>query len=203
VRRPNSGAGGESAIDTDVEARRIAGELVKLHKAGAIKSEQERFLLCEPDPSLRSQFYCSRRAARTKARIAKPGTGQPLHAYRRAAGQNPERIKQETRGGIPPARLGRGTGLRADGRGTRRERDRSDWRRHTAISTGRPGVFISALSDSTASSGFSRAASQRMASHGKILAHQTRFTRLWLDVGVRLQTVCPSNECPEAPSASE
>ena len=45
VCRPNSGAGGaetpnsESGIDTDVEARRIADELVKLHKAGAIKSE--------------------------------------------------------------------------------------------------------------------------------------------------------------------
>ena len=44
--RPNSGAGGgnansESAIDTDVEARRIAGELVKLQKAGAIKNEQD------------------------------------------------------------------------------------------------------------------------------------------------------------------
>ena len=39
--RPNSGAGGESAIDPDVEAGRIAGELVKLHKAGAIKSEQD------------------------------------------------------------------------------------------------------------------------------------------------------------------
>jgi hypothetical protein len=31
----------ESGIDTDVEARRIADELVKLHKAGAIKSEQD------------------------------------------------------------------------------------------------------------------------------------------------------------------
>ncbi len=35
--RPN----GESGIDTDVEARRIADELVKLHEAGAIKSEQD------------------------------------------------------------------------------------------------------------------------------------------------------------------
>jgi hypothetical protein len=31
----------ESGIDTDVEARRIADELVKLHKAGAVKSEQK------------------------------------------------------------------------------------------------------------------------------------------------------------------
>ena len=31
----------ESGIDTDVEARRIADELVKLHEAGAIKSEQD------------------------------------------------------------------------------------------------------------------------------------------------------------------
>jgi hypothetical protein len=35
--RPN----GESGIDTDVEARRIAEELVKLHESGAIKSEQD------------------------------------------------------------------------------------------------------------------------------------------------------------------
>ena len=35
--RPN----GESGIDRDVEARRIAHELVKLHEAGAIKSEQD------------------------------------------------------------------------------------------------------------------------------------------------------------------
>ena len=35
--RPN----GESGIDTEVEARRIADELVKLHEAGAIKSEQD------------------------------------------------------------------------------------------------------------------------------------------------------------------
>jgi hypothetical protein len=50
VCRPNSGAGGaetpnsESGIDTDAEARRIAGELVKLHKAGAIKSDQDASL---------------------------------------------------------------------------------------------------------------------------------------------------------------
>ena len=47
VCRPSWNAGGaerskgESCIDTDVEARRIADELVKLHKAGAIKSEQD------------------------------------------------------------------------------------------------------------------------------------------------------------------
>jgi hypothetical protein len=45
--RPSWDAGGaerpseESGIDTDVEARRIADELVKLHEAGAIKSEQD------------------------------------------------------------------------------------------------------------------------------------------------------------------
>ena len=47
--KPNSGAGGaetpnsESGIDTDVEARRIADELVKLHKAGAIKAVRAAF----------------------------------------------------------------------------------------------------------------------------------------------------------------
>jgi hypothetical protein len=47
VCRPNSGAGGaetpnnESGIDTELEARRIADEVVKLHKAGAIKNEQD------------------------------------------------------------------------------------------------------------------------------------------------------------------
>jgi hypothetical protein len=47
VCRPNSGAGGaetpnsESGIDTDAEARRIAAELVRLHEAGVIKSEED------------------------------------------------------------------------------------------------------------------------------------------------------------------
>ena len=42
--RPNSEAetsNGNSAIDPGVEARRIVGQLVKLHKAGAIKSKQD------------------------------------------------------------------------------------------------------------------------------------------------------------------
>lgn len=39
--RPNSGAGGKSPSTRGVQARRIAGALVKLHKAGAIKSEQD------------------------------------------------------------------------------------------------------------------------------------------------------------------
>jgi hypothetical protein len=48
ARRPNSGATGrknaKSAnpfVNTPAEARRIAGGLVKLHKAGAIKNEQD------------------------------------------------------------------------------------------------------------------------------------------------------------------
>ena len=48
ARRPNSGAtGGRNAksanplVNTLAEARRIAGELVKLHKTGAIKNEQD------------------------------------------------------------------------------------------------------------------------------------------------------------------
>ena len=32
---------GDSGVNADAEARRIAAELVKLHKAGAIKSEQD------------------------------------------------------------------------------------------------------------------------------------------------------------------
>jgi hypothetical protein len=47
VCRPSWAAGGverpkgESGIDTELEARRTANELVKLHEAGAIKSEQD------------------------------------------------------------------------------------------------------------------------------------------------------------------
>ena len=41
ARRSNSSAGGESAVDSDAEAHRIADELGKLHAAGVIKSEKD------------------------------------------------------------------------------------------------------------------------------------------------------------------
>jgi hypothetical protein len=51
-----------------------------------------------------------------------------------------------------------------------------------------------------AAAGFSRAGNQRMAKSWRI---KPDSTHLGLDVGVRLQTDCHSNECPEAPFASQ
>jgi hypothetical protein len=59
----------ESGIDTDVEARRIADELVKLHKAGAIKNEQDASFYANLVHLFGASFYCSRGTVSGQARV--------------------------------------------------------------------------------------------------------------------------------------
>ena len=72
--RPTRDAGGaerpseESGIDTDVEARRIAYELVKLHEAGAIKSEQDASFYANLVNLFGASFTARREAACVQAR---------------------------------------------------------------------------------------------------------------------------------------
>jgi hypothetical protein len=56
-------------IDMDAAARRIADELVKPSRGRRDQKRARRFILREPDPSLRSQFYYSRGIVCAKARI--------------------------------------------------------------------------------------------------------------------------------------
>ena len=71
--RPHSGVeeaetpNGE--CDKDAEARRVATELVRLHKAGAIKSEQDASSYANLVHLFGASFHCSRGTVCGQARV--------------------------------------------------------------------------------------------------------------------------------------
>ena len=100
VCRPSWDAGGaerpseESGIDTDVEARRIADELVKLHEAGAIKSEQDASFYANLVHRFGASFtahvgpHVSKQGAANG--LAVPEPGKPTRLLRRNASKSRE-----------------------------------------------------------------------------------------------------------------
>jgi hypothetical protein len=80
--------------ETDAEAGRIAAELVRLQKAGAIKNEQDASSYANLIRLFGARFTCPRRGVSAKAWNAKPGTGLRLNASGNRRIVEPQPIKK-------------------------------------------------------------------------------------------------------------
>ena len=139
VCRPSSGAGGaetpngESAIDTDAEARRIAGESVKLHKAGAIKSEQDASFYANLVRLFGASFtasvgpYAHKPGAPNGFTVPEPGKPYTPTAAQRV--EIPRGLSRKQEAEFLARDLEEALAYEPTPEETRRERDRSDWRR--------------------------------------------------------------------------